>query len=182
MKQINYFPIAGFTALYVVTVFVTAFLGFVSPYAWVFFPVVASLLGAFSYYCVALRWHQFGVGTLLTFILGTFLLAVGECDMQKALLILLAGILSDIVRGMMGSASTNGLSFAYPVLSLGVIAWILPLWTRTAWYYDGATEELGENYAKGLMQFASVWGFLLVVVATAIAGFVGIRSASKLIR
>jgi len=35
------------------------------------------------------------------------------------------------------------MSLAYPILSIGVIAWILPLWTRTEWYYQGAAEELG---------------------------------------
>ena len=90
--------LAALAALYVVTVFATAFLGYLSPYAWVFFPAVAALLGAFSYYSVALRWQKFGVGTIFAFILAAFLLAVGECDLSEALLMLLAGVISDAVR------------------------------------------------------------------------------------
>lgn len=37
--------LAALAALYVVTVFATAFLGYLSPYAWVFFPAIAALLG-----------------------------------------------------------------------------------------------------------------------------------------
>ena len=65
MNKINYFSIVGFIALYVVTVFAPAFLGFFHPVCWAGFPVIAALLGAFSYYCVASRWQRFGAGTLL---------------------------------------------------------------------------------------------------------------------
>ena len=75
----------------------------------------------------------------------------------------------------------KAMSLAYPIQSIGVIAWILPLWTRTEWYYQGASEELGVDYAKGLMTFANVGGLLLVVFTTAIAGFVGILFAAKII-
>ena len=65
MKKINYFSILGFTALYVITVFATAFLGYLHPFCWVGFPALAALLGAYSYYHVAQRWPKFGAGTLL---------------------------------------------------------------------------------------------------------------------
>ena len=182
MNKINYLKILGFAVLYVVTVFATAFLGYLSPYAWVFFPVIAALLGALSYYSAAVRWQKFGVGTLLAFMLAVFLLAVGECDLSEALLMLLAGVLSDVVRQLIGNKSLKGQSIAYPILSIGVIAWILPLWTRTEWYYQGAAEELGIDYAKGLMTFASPWGLIAVVLTTAIAGYVGIKFAGKVIK
>ena len=124
MKEIDYLPILGYAAFYVVTIFATAFLGYLSPYAWVFFPAIAALLGAFSYYSVAVRRQKFGVGTLLAFILAGFLLAVGECDLSEALLMLLAGVLADVVRQFIGNTSLKGQSIAYPILSIGVIAWI----------------------------------------------------------
>jgi hypothetical protein len=181
MKKINYLPLLGFAVLYVVSVFATAFLGYLSPFAWVFFPVIAALLGSFSYYLLAMRWQQFGVSTLLSFLLAAFLLAVGECDAPKASLILLAGIVADMIRLFFEHNVQKAMSLAYPVQSIGVIAWILPLWTRTEWYYQGAAEELGIDYAKGLMTFANVGGLLLVVFTTAIAGFVGILFAAKII-
>ena len=80
MNKINYFSILGFTALYVVTVFATAFLGYLHPFCWVGFPALAALLGAYSYYHVALRWPKFGAGTLLGLVFGLFLLVTGEGD------------------------------------------------------------------------------------------------------
>lgn len=175
----NYLKMLGFAVLYVVTVFATAFLGYLSPFAWVFFPVIAALLGSFSYYLLAVRWQQFGVSTFLSFLLAAFLLAVGECDAPKATLILLTGVAADMIRLFFEQNVQKAMSLAYPIQSIGVIAWILPLWTRTEWYYQGAAEELGIDYAKGLMMFASPWGLLLVALTTAIAGFVGIQFAGK---
>jgi putative ECF transporter S component (TIGR02185 family) len=182
MKKINYLPFWGYVALYVVTVFATAFLGYLSPYAWVFFPVIAALLGAFYYYLAATRWQKFGVGTIFAFILAAFLLAVGECDLPETLLILTAGVVSDVVRQLIGYNTLKGQTIAYPIQAIGVIAWLLPLWTRTEWYYQGAAEELGVEYAKGLMTFASPWGLTAVVLTTAIAGLVGILFAARIMK
>ena len=181
MSKMNYLKMLGFAVLYVVTVFATAFLGYLSPFAWVFFPVIAALLGSFSYYLLAERWRRFGVETLLSFLLAGFLLITGECNPPKASLILLAGVIADMIRLFLEEHVLKGMSLAYPILSIGVIAWILPLWTRTEWYYQGAAEELGIDYAKGLMMFASHWGLLLVALTTAIAGFVGIQFAGKVL-
>ena len=182
MRKINYLHILGFAILYVVTVFATAFLGYLSPFAWVFFPVIAALLGSFSYFLLAMRWKMFGVSTLLSFLLAVFLLITGECDAPKASLILLAGVAADMIRLFFEQNAQKAMSLAYPIQAIGVIAWILPLWTRTEWYYQGATEELGVDYAQGLMTFANAGGLLLVIALTTIAGFVGILYAAKIIK
>ena len=176
-KSINYFSIVGFTALYVVTVFATAFLGFLYPLCWVGFPVVAALLGAFSYFCVASRWQRFGAGTLLGLAFGLFLMATGEGKPLAFAIAIMAGLLSDVIRLFAGNSSKKGAALAYPILSLGVIGWILPLWTRTQWYHDGAVEEMGADYAKGLMPLAQWWVLLLLIITTMAVGYIGIRLA-----
>lgn len=174
MKKINYSCIVGFVALYVVTVFATAFLGYLHPLCWVGFPALAALLGAYSYYHVAQRWQQFGAGTLLGLAFGLLLLVTGEGDALSLGIMTAAGVASDIVRKM-----TDRPAYAYPVLAIGVISWLLPLWTRTQWYHDGAAEELGIDYAEGLMLLANWWGLLLVIIVTALMGYIGIRLINK---
>ena len=174
MNKINYLSIVGFIALYVVTVFATAFLGYLHPLCWVGFPVLAALLGAYSYYHVALRWQQFGAGTLLGLAFGLLLLVTGEGDVSTLCIMTIAGVVSDIVRKL-----TDRPAYAYPLLAIGVISWLLPLWTRTQWYHDGAAEELGIDYAEGLMILANWWGLLLVVAITALASYLGIRLVEK---
>ena len=177
MNKINYFSIVGFAALYVLTVFATAFLGFLHPVCWVELPVIAALFGGFSYLCVATRWQRFGAGTLLGAAFGLFLLATGEAGLQAFAIATVAGLLSDVVRQYAGSTSKRGVLLSYPILAVGVIGWILPLWTRTQWYHDGAVEEMGADYAEGLMTFANWWMLLVVILSTIIIGYIGIRLA-----
>lgn len=174
MKKINYLSTVGFVALYVVTVFATAFLGYLHPLCWVGFPALAALLGAFSYYHVCLRWQQSGAATLLGFAFGLLLLVTGEGDVLTLGIMTAAGILSDVVLKL-----THRPAYAYPVLAIGVISWLLPLWTRTQWYHDGAAEELGIDYADGLMLLANWWGILLLIVVTALMGYLGVRLINK---
>lgn len=178
----NYWGMAGFTILYAVTVIATAFLGFLAPSAWVLFPIIAALLAAFSYYWIASRWQKFGVATLLSLVLALILLAMGEFEWQESLLMMATGIASDVVRQFVGNTTQKGMTLAYPLLPVGIIAWTLPLWTRTQWYYDGAAEELGIDYAKGLMVYASPWCLLLIICTILISGWVGIQFASKIIK
>ena len=177
INKINYISILGFTALYIVTVFVTAFLGYLHPLCWVGFPALAALLGAYSYYHVALRWPKFGAGTLLGLAFGLLLLVTGEGDVLTLIIMTAAGLLSDIVRQNIGR-----IVYAYPVLAIGVICWLLPLWTRTEWYHDGAAKELGIDYADGLMLLANWWGLLLTIAITAFMGYIGIRMATRCIK
>lgn len=177
MNKINYFSILGFTALYVVTVFATAFFGYLHPFCWVGFPALAALLGAYSYYHVAMRWPKFGAGTLLGLVFGLFLLVTGEGDVLTLGIMTVAGVVSDIVCKL-----TSRLGYAYPVLAIGVISWLLPLWTRTQWYHDGAAEELGNDYADGLMLLANWWGLLLITAVTAFMGYLGIRLVARCIK
>lgn len=169
--------LAAFTALYVVTVFATAFFGYFHPFCWVGFPALAALFGAYSYYHVTIRWPKFGAGTLLGLVFGLFLLITGEGDVVTLGIMTAAGVASDFIRKL-----TDRLTYAYPVLAIGVISWLLPLWTRTQWYHDGAAEELGNDYADGLMLLANWWGLLLITAITAIMGCLGIHLVVKCIK
>ncbi|MCR4853907.1 MAG: MptD family putative ECF transporter S component [Prevotella sp.] len=178
-KKINYSGIVGFTVLYAASVFLTAFLGFLHPVLWVGLPVLAAFVGAFSYFKVADQLQCFGVGLLLSAVLAGFLLAIGEFDMHSAFMMLTAGVASDIVRQYVGNTTLKGVSWGYPVLALGVISWIHPLWARPQWYHDGAESELGADYADTLVQMSTMFHLCLVVVLTLVVGYIGIRLAAK---
>ena len=91
------------------------------------------------------------------------------------------GIASDVVRQAIGNTHKRSILLAYPVLSLGIIVWLMKLWTASEWYYQGAAEEIGADYADGLRTLSSIWALLLVIALTLAVGFVGIRiSAAKM--
>lgn len=178
----NYLGILGCAILYTVTSFACAFLGFLSPWCWiVVFPVLAAVLGAPSYLWAASRWQRLGVATLFALVLAVVLLVMGEIDVTQSLLMVTVGIASDVVRQAIGNTHKRSILLAYPVLPLGIIVWLMKLWTASEWYYQGAAEEIGADYADGLRTLSSIWALLLVIALTLAVGFVGIRiSAAKM--
>ena len=180
-SDINYLGIIGCAILYAVTSFACAFLGFLSPWCWiVVFPVLAAVLGAPSYLWAASRWQRFGVASLFALVLAVILLVMGEIDVTQSLLMVVVGIASDVIRQVIGTTYKRSILLAYPVLPLGILVWLMKLWTNSEWYYKGAAEEIGVDYAEGLRTLSSIWALLLVIALTLAVGFVGIRiSAAK---
>ena len=178
-SNINYLGIIGCAFLYAITSFACAFLGFLSPWCWiVVFPVLAAVLGAPSYLWAASRWQRFGVGTLFAFVLAVVLLVMGEIDVTQYLLMVVVGLASDVVRQVIGTTYKRSILLAYPVLPLGILVWLMKLWTDSEWYYQGAAEEIGADYAEGLKTLSSPWALLLVIALTLAVGFIEIRIAA----
>ena len=179
----NMLGIIGCAVLYAVTSFVCAFLGFLSPWCWiVVFPVLAAVLGAPSYLWAARRWQRFGVGTLFALVLAVVLLAMGEIDFTQTLLMVVVGLASDVVRQTIGTTYKRGILLAYPVLPLGILVWLMKLWTASEWYYQGAAEEIGADYAEGLKTLSSPWALILVIILVLAAGSIAISFASRIRR
>ena len=179
----NMLGIIGCAVLYAVTSFACAFLGFLSPWCWiVVFPVLAAVLGAPSYLWAARRWQRFGVGTLFALVLAVVLLAMGEIDFTQTLLMVVVGLASDVVRQTIGTTYKRGILLAYPVLPLGILVWLMKLWTASEWYYQGAAEEIGADYADGLKTLSSPWTLALVIILVLAASSLAISFASRIRR
>ena len=169
--------IIGCAFLYAITSFTCAFLGFLSPWCWiVVFPALAAILGAPSYLWAASRWQRFGVATLFSVLFSVILFSMGEINIIQTALMIIVGFVSDDVRQLVGNKSEQGALFAYPVLSLGVIAWLMKLWTDSEWYYQGAAEEIGIDYAEGLKTLSSIWALLLVIALTLAVSYYTIKN------
>ena len=181
ISNINYLGIIGCAIIYSVTCFASAFIGFVNPWCWiVVFPVLAAIFGAPSYLWAASRWQRFGVATLFSVLFAALLLSMGEINFPQCILMVAAGLVSDTIRQLMGNKSKQAVFFAYPVLSLGVIAWLMKLWIDSEWYYQGAAEEIGIDYAEGLKTLPSVWALFMVIALTLVIAYIAISSFSRL--
>ena len=73
----------------------------------------------------------------------------------------------------------KGETFAYPILGLGIIAWIVKLWTNTQWYLDGAATEVSPEYSAEMTKLAGSSGLLLSLAATLVLGYLGIKIAKR---
>lgn len=176
------FGIIGFIIVYIVSVMAGAFIGFLGPVFWVFFTALSALLASFSYFYLASRWQKFGLGIVLSILVSVILLAAKEINLQGGLIIILAGVLSDIVRYITGNTCLKAVYVSYPILSLGLISWNMRLWTNTQWYVSNAIEEMGQSYADGLESLANSKILILVIVAVLFFAYSGIRLSHCLMK
>ena len=75
---------------------------------------------------------------------------------------------------------SNNNMLANPVLPLGILVWLMKLWTASKWYYQGAAEEIGADYAEGLKTLSSIWVLFLVIILVLAAGSLAISLASRM--
>ena len=176
-KKLTFWGATGFVVLYFVAVFAAEFIGFAHPVCWILAPALGALLGALPYRWLSLRWHKFGLGTVLSSVFGLLMMAMGEMDLICLAVIVGFGVLSDLVR--MG-VKKDGIT--YPILALGNIAEIINLWMRKAWYLQGAAEEMGQAYADAMASLQSTLWFVVALVAIVVAAECGLWIAIKIIK
>lgn len=176
-KHLTFWNVAGFALLYFAAVFAAEFIGFIHPVCWVLAPAVGALLAAAPYRWLSVRWTKFGLGTTLSAVLALLLTVLGEMDIARMALCVGFGLLSDIVR-----LAVKRDCVTYPVLALGNIANIVYLWTRKAWYLEGAAEECGQAYADAMVPLQN--GIWLAIAAGAIVVLAetGLWVAKKIIK
>lgn len=176
-KRLTFWGATGFVVLYFVAGFAAEFIGFAHPVCWVLAPALGALLGALPYRWLSLRWHRFGLGMVLSAVVGLLMMAMGEVDLTCLAVIVGFGVLSDLVRtGVKKDVVT------YLILSLGNIAEIIYLWTRKVWYLQSAAEEMGQAYADAMVPLQSTLWLVIALVAIVAAAECGLWIAKKIIK
>ena len=103
---------------------------------------------------------------------------MGEIDYLQAVLMVITGVVSDVVRQVLGNDQKTSALIAYPILPLGILAWLMKLWTNSEWYYNGAAEEIGIDYAEGLKTLSSTSSLIMVIFLVIVTGYITIRIAA----
>ena len=177
---VKWWQIIGMGLLYLFFVFASCFAGFLHPVCWAYFSVLAAILASGPYFWLAARWRKLGVGTICALLVCLFCLATGEAGgFLSKLVILGGGILSDVVRALVGNPSKKGIYCAYPILAVGNIGWVIRLWSDKQWYQEGALEEMGTAYAQGIQSLQTTGHLVAVIILTAAAALLAIWLCSK---
>ncbi len=176
-KKLTIWGATGFVVLYCVAVFAAEFIGFIHPVCWLLAPALGALLAAFPYRWLSMRWKRFGLGTTITAVFGLLMLAMGEFDIARLAISVGFGLLSDLVRLAVKSDCVT-----YPLLAIGNIANIIYMWTRKAWYLQGAADEVGQAYADAMVPLQTTLRLVIAVVAIIAAAECGLWVAKRWIK
>ena len=176
-KRLTIWSVAGFVMLYFVAVFAAEFVGFLHPVCWVLAPALGAFLAAIPWRWLAVRWRSFGLGTTLAAVFGLLMLAMGEFDLLQLAFCVGFGLLSDLLRL---AVKRDGI--VYPVLAFGNMANIVYLWTRKAWYLEGAAEECGQAYADTMAPLQNTLWLIIAVTAVIVLAEAGLWIAKRIIK
>ena len=182
MKKILFTP--GMILLFVLIVFASEFLGFISPYLWVFAGAVGVLAGVGPVMALAKKWQHFGVYALTTLVWIVIMALAGEVSGTSVILFMIfVSLTAELVRYLIGYQSKNGVLMSYAVFGLFPAASLIKLWIDPDFYYAGAIEELNSvEYADKLMTFNNPVGFFAFIAVTFVAGLCGVVLAEKIFK
>ncbi|MDO4651049.1 MAG: MptD family putative ECF transporter S component [Eubacteriales bacterium] len=182
MKKVLSF--AGLELIYFVIAFGCMFLGFLSPFCWVYQPVVAAFLAAAPVLIVCKNWRKFGGLFILPGIFALIMILMGEIQGTPRIIAVIAVLLvAEIIRFCLGYNSQKGVRFGYAIAGLVPACSFLLLWLDKEFYYAGAVEEMGSvAYADGLMALATPIGLISLICCTILAGYTGAIVAEKLFK
>ena len=175
--------VVGLLILYFAIVLASMFLGYLSPVAWVYFPVVAAFLAASPVLIICKSWKRPGGIAIFTAFWMAIMGALGELDKLEVVVSYIIFLLAaEAIRYFIGYKKQLGSRIGYAVNCLGLAGSLLPLWTRTEYYYEGATEELSLDYANGLMRFNNPIGMASLIILTLASAYLGCIVSEKLLR
>ncbi len=171
--------------IYIVIIYGCSFLGFVSPTAWIFQPVLGAFLAATPVLMVAKGWK--GPGAIIVAPLVSTVLGILMGELSNGVLIgMIMGLLivSELVRYWIGYENPLSNRVGYAIVSLmPIVSTSLLLWINTDLYYNAAIEEMNSvAYADGLRAFASPGWLLVLVVLTMVSGYVGTIVSEKVFK
>ncbi len=182
MKKI--LSLIGLEVIYFIIAFGCMFLGFLSPFLWVYQPVLVAFLTATPVLVVCKNWKNFGGLLILPGLYALIMILLGEYSGMPTIGALIVVLLvAEIIRYFMGYNSINGVRFGYAIVSLVPAFQLLLLWLDKNFYYEGAVEEMGSvAYAEGLMTLATPIGLIALIICTIIAGYLGTIVSEKLFK
>lgn len=177
------FP-AGMFLIYFVILFACEFLGFFSPLLWVYFSVVAALLAATPVMAAVARFNKIGTIAMFPIIYLLIMILLGEVSQPIVIAgVVLVSILAEVIRKLMSYKSQLGLRLGYAIAAVASGMYILPLWTKTEWYYEAAIEEMfSQDYADGLIKFATPLGLIAQIALSFAVGYLGTLIAEILFK
>ncbi|MDO4650920.1 MAG: MptD family putative ECF transporter S component [Eubacteriales bacterium] len=182
MKKVVY--VLGLELIYFLIIFICAFTGIISPFCWVFQPIISIFFAAAPVALLCRRMKKPGTLALLPGIFLVLMIAMGEyhgaVQIGAAIAVLVIG---ELVRLVMGYDNIKGVRFGYAFAGLVSACQPLQLWINKEAYYEVALAEIGrEEYAAGLMPYASPVYLAVLILLGVCAGCFGCVTAEKIFK
>ncbi len=161
--------------LYVVAFFVADAFGFLHPFLWVYFGLIAAVLTAYPYVKLCKNHRVFGMALLPVLFLMIAFYIVKEFDGQNMQLPIVSIAIALAAEGMRrfigGYNSEASVVSSYCLLALIPTVDSMILWLRPEYVLKMTENEMGEKYMEQMEAVSQIWILLLVTLVIVILAF-----------
>ena len=168
--------------LYIAIIYGSLCLGYLHPFFWVYASVVSSLFAGIPFFFITSKWHKFGVGTFLAVLMAGACMLAGEGTALNYVTIIVAGIIVDVIRCVIGNDRLAGVRAVYPLFALLPFGRTMVIWTDRANEIVSQAAEMGEAYGKTMEAITPWWMLILMILLTVALAFAAMRVTEKVMK
>ena len=145
-----------------------------SPVFWLAWPAMSGIICGSLYVLLSAKVTKKGVAFLMAVITGIIYFACGECTWVIVLTFIVAGLLAEVVRAVLGYKSTKAVVLSCGVLTLGFIGSPLPMWLFQDSYMNSIIEMgMSATYVNSMQSMISVGSLILMIIGALLGGMIG---------
>ena len=166
--------IGVFSAIYFIISMLVMALAMFSPVFWLAWPAMSGIICGSLYVLLSAKVTKKGVAFLMAGITGIIYFACGECTWVIVLTFIVAGLLAEVVRAVLGYKSTKAVVLSCGVLTLGFIGSPLPMWLFQDSYMNSIIEMgMSATYVNSMQSMISVGSLILMIIGALLGGMIG---------
>ncbi|MBR5046670.1 MAG: MptD family putative ECF transporter S component [Eubacterium sp.] len=179
----NFSTLLPLVVIYWVLMAAVEFIGFLHPLCWVASVTLAAVVCVVPVVYMLKKYKKPGAFAILGIIwcLITILLGI-KLSFSGLIITLLAMIVSEMIRWILGYGSREGICFGYAAASLLPLGHRVYLWTDTTKYMELIAKFFGETFADKMGNYATEIVLFAIIIITVAVGYYSARFAIRFIR
>lgn len=172
-----------FSVIYMALSMVVMLIPILSPVLWLLWPAITGILCNWVYILLVSKCPKRGTAFLLITLTGIIYFVIGECTWTIVMTCVIAGVLAEIARGILGVQSSKGNVMASGLLTIGLIGSPLPMWLFQEPYMKSIIEMgMSPDYVHKMQQLISVPTLIGMAAAAFLGGVLGAYIGKKLFK
>lgn len=175
--------IGVFSALYMIVSFILMMPMAIAPLLWLLWPAITGIFVGTIYILLMAKVPKKGAALLLGVITAIIYFGIGECTWTILLSFVVAGIVTEIIRGVLGYRNQTSIILSCGTLTIGFIGSPLPMWLFQKSYMESIISMgMDPAYVNELQRLISPLSFIGFALIAFLGGVIGAFIGSKMLR
>ena len=174
LKTKDLVNIGIFSVIYMALSMAVMIIPILSPILWLLWPAMTGIICNFIYMLLVSKVPKPGTALLLIAITGIIYFAIGECTFTIVITCVIAGVLAEITRKILGYKSQKSVIVSSGLICIGLIGSPLPMWLFQESYMKSIIKMgMSPEYVNKLQTLISIPTLIGMIITAFIGGVIG---------